>query len=100
MDKVEIVFDTKDMSSEEIEEFIKEYTDSEFAIIKVERDSETNETIVVIKFVDKDADTDFVRTVDESKPEHVKKTQIIESSVSFSSPTFSSYLFQKLLCLY
>ena len=60
---VEIVFVKKDLKEGEIREIIREYTDSEFAIEKIE-DDKTGGTKAIVKFVDSEKAKEFIRTVD------------------------------------
>ena len=86
---VEIVFDKKDLTEEEIREIIKEYTQEEFTIVKIETDEETGETKVIIKFVDKETADNFITTVKESSDylKRIKKVDYV-----FSSPdSLSAY---------
>ena len=62
---IEIVFATKDLTDEDIEEIVKKYTNAEFTISKVE-DTETGELRVVIKFVDIEKAEEFVKSVKEA----------------------------------
>ena len=57
--QVEIVFSTKDMSKDEIEEIIKKYTDSEFTITEIE--DNRDETRVIVEFVDAEEAKKFFR---------------------------------------
>ena len=58
---VEIVFDTKDMTQEEIERVVKKYTDAEFVIVEIE--SGADEMRVIVGFVDAEVAEEFVRNV-------------------------------------
>ena len=59
---VEVIFETKNMTEDEIRAFIEKYTDEKFTIEKVE--SENGETTVIIRFEDSEKANDFVRKVD------------------------------------
>ena len=61
--QVEIVFATKDMTREEIERVIKEYTEDYFEIVVIEGNSGADETQVIIKFADPERAEEFVRNV-------------------------------------
>ena len=64
--KVEIVFSKKDMTQDEIEEVIKQYTDAKFVIIEVE--SGADEMRVIVEFIDSVVAQGFINNVDnESK---------------------------------
>lgn len=60
--QVEIVFDAKDMSAEEIEKIVRVHTKAEFTITRVEDDA-TGETKVIIEFTDTTKAEEFVRSV-------------------------------------
>ena len=85
---VEVVFGRKDMSEEEIKTIIKQYTDTEeFTIIRIE-DYGSGETRAIIKFVDEEKATEFVKDANEDKDKGslIKIARItIEYDNSFSS---------------
>ena len=65
---VEIVFDRKDMTEEEVKEIIKNITQGENVYIeRIETDKDTGETIAVIRFTDAEKAKDFVRGVSEGR---------------------------------
>ena len=89
---VEIVFEKKDLSEEEIKEIIKKYVPEgeEFTIAKFVED-ESGEMRVVIKFADKEKASEFIRSVDEHKrPEdgisHVRA--VTEYEISLIHPIY------------
>ena len=77
---VEIMFGSKDISDEEVETILKNYTQEEFVIDRIERDALTGETKVIIKFVDSEKAKDFVRTVREGRRENnlIMRTKTVE----------------------
>ena len=65
---VEIVFDRKKMTEEEVKEIIKNITqDENFYIERIETDKDTGETTVIIRFTDAEKAKDFVRSVSEGR---------------------------------
>ena len=70
--QVEIVFGTKDMTDEKIDEIINKYTDAEFTIIKFE-DETTGDITVIVKFSDIGEAEEFVRKVNASEKEGLIK---------------------------
>ena len=58
---MEIVFGTKDISKEEIEESIKKYTDADFEIAMIEQG--VDETRVIIEFIGINRAKEFVRII-------------------------------------
>lgn len=92
---VEIVFGTKDLGKDEINDIIKLYTDDEFTIEGLEPDSETGETKVVIKFVEQGKAVEFVRTVNEDKSSDspIKRVGIISDSDFSPSNAIFTLLF-------
>lgn len=61
---VEIVFEKKDLTREEIEAALKDYTDGEkFTIERIEADKDTGRTTVIVRFVDKQAAENFVEKI-------------------------------------
>ena len=61
-DKVEIVFGRKDLTREEVEDIIREYTSETFTIIKF--DDEDGELKVIVKFTDTEKASEFVRKIE------------------------------------
>lgn len=98
-DCVEIVFGTKDLSNEEIERIVKQYTDAEFTILEVE-DNDADKMVVIIKFNDiKDA-VDFVRTVNSSSDNNfIRKVSFnpVNRKISFSATIGSALLLNMLI---
>lgn len=64
---VEVVFDKKDLSKEEVEMIIKAYVQEDFIIDKFEIDEETGKRKVIIKFTDNAAAKDFVQKANTDK---------------------------------
>ena len=60
---MEITLGTADLSEGEIIELIKKYTDSDFTIDRLEVDSATGSTKVIVKFDDPDVSSEFVQNV-------------------------------------
>ena len=99
---VEIVFGTKDMSKKEIENAIKEYVDDdiEFVIERFEVDKDTGETTVVIKFIDREKASEFVRIVQEAREARslIKRMNFVSNDYSsFSTALWHSSAFIALL---
>ena len=72
---MEIVFSSKNLTREEIEEFIREYTDDEFVIIKVDYES-SGGTLVIIEFSDAENAKSFVETVKASNDAKTTITKV------------------------
>ena len=87
--QVEIVFNTKDMGMEEVEEVIKKYTDdTDFKIAVIE--AITDEIRVIIEFVDAERAKEFVRNVN-AAPEHgegdmIKRIDFVQEGIISFSP--------------
>ena len=66
--QVEIVFSTKDMGREEIEEAIRKYTNAEFKITVIEsgEDEDEDGMRVIVEFVDAEKAEKFIRDVNEA----------------------------------
>ena len=84
---VEIIFNSKGITREEIEGIIRRYTDSRFVITAMGRGED--ETRVIVKFVDVEAAQNFVRIVDNaSKTDRernlIKRVGFILLDTSFS----------------
>lgn len=99
---VEIVFDTKDIGPKseeemrgEIERFIKLHTDEDFVISEFSSDPTSGETKAIIKFVDPEKASDFVRAVNENKSSDdiIKIIKSVPEEINFSSPILISSLF-------
>ena len=92
---VEIVFDTKDMSKEEIENIIKEIIGddkADFVIEGFEVNKDTGETKVIIKFTDTEKAENFVETIKNSSGS--TKNLIKNIEYCYGSPgSFSANLF-------
>ena len=86
---VEIVFSTKDLSREQVEEIIEKYVPSgaEFIIEKFERDENTGETVVIIKFTDQREATNFIEEISTSSViiSVIKAVGFVEYNGSFSA---------------
>ena len=61
---VEIVFSSKDMTQEEIEKFIRKYTDADVDIITTERNA--GETRIIVNCFDAEVAQDIIRKVDDA----------------------------------
>ena len=97
---VEIVFAKKDLKEEEIREIVKEYTQEEFTIEKIETDENTGETKVIVKFIDVETAQSFIETVNLSSGTKniIKKVGPIHGSIGNSSTLFNpNVLFYSLL---
>ena len=70
---VEIVFDAKDMTKEQVKEFVKRYTDEKFEIKEFGVDGETGETTIIIRFSNSEKAKDFVRNVNGGSAQNVIK---------------------------
>lgn len=91
---VEIVFGNKALIQEEAEEIIREYTDNaEFSIAKFESNSEG--TVVIIKFVDKAEAESFVEKIRESSDERIviNRVKFITDPPSSFSSALCPFLF-------
>ena len=62
---VEIIFGTADMSEAEISDALKDHTDVEFTIDRIEIDASTGTIQVIVKFNDPEKASEFVRDVEE-----------------------------------
>ena len=86
---VEIVFDTKDMSKDDIENIIKKFTDStDFTIEGFEVDKDSGETKVIIKFTDTEKAEEFFDNV-HTNSEHIaliKRMDFVTDGHSSFSP--------------
>ena len=74
---MEIVFSTKNLTREEIEEVIKQFipTDVEFTIALIERTA-NEETRVIVKFIDAEKANSFVENVKASNDGKTKITKV------------------------
>ena len=86
---VEIVFSRKDLSDDEIKEIIGNYAPEggEFTIVKIEPD-ELGELKVIIKFIDQEKASEFVRNVNEHKRSD-DGIKLVRSATEYVSFTFS-----------
>ena len=83
---VEIVFDVKNMTQEQLKEFIKRYTDEEFEIEEFDMGEETSGVKVIIKFTEAEKAGEFVQNVREaSSGAYIKRVGTIKnvSTTSF-----------------
>ena len=89
---VEIVFETKDLSYEEIKEIIEKYTDDkEFSITKIEEDGELR---VIVAFKDAEAASSFVDNIRAgSETSVIRKVGFIHGEAGSFSTTFDPFLF-------
>ena len=78
---VEIVFNRKGMTEEEVKEIIKSIAqDENFYIKRIETDKDTGETTVIIRFKDAEKAKDFVRSVSEGKaPNLIKRVRTVSA---------------------
>ena len=75
---VEIVFDKKDITEEEVKEIIKNYSqDENIYIERIETDKDTGETKVIIRFKDTEKAKDFVRRIEDKAPSTIKRVKTI-----------------------
>ena len=76
---VEIVFDRKGMTEEEVKEIIKNITQDENVYIeRIETDKDTGETIAIIRFTDAEKAKNFVRSVSEGRaPSTIKRVSAV-----------------------
>ena len=92
---VEIVFSSKDLSREQVEEIIEKYTNgAEFTIETSESDEKTGETIVIIKFTDKEKASEFVRNVNENGKQDslIKRVGMVPNHENSFSHIFSPFV--------
>lgn len=93
--QVEIVFNSKELSNEEIEEIIKQYTNEEFTIICIEKD-ESGDIKIIVGFEEVGKAEEFVRNVNEMNKTGTNK--LISRAVLYyevfsdSSPLLSNAL--------
>ena len=94
--QVEIVFSTKDMGKEEIEEVIKKYTDAEFTITVIE--SIADEVRVIVEFIDAEKANNFIENVENSSEakDIIKDVKFVFDSTTSFSPAHRP---MNLLCL-
>ena len=76
----------KDLAEEEAKKIIESYTSEEFVIEMFEVDKKSGETIVIVKFTDKETAGDFVRTLNEiARPnDGIKYVRTVTGLDSFS----------------
>ena len=90
--QVEIVFSTKDMSKEEIEEIIKEYTDADFKITVIENNED--EGRVIVEFVDAKKAEEFTRKVnavlERGEVSLIKRVDLVHIGNDSFSPAYHS----------
>lgn len=98
---MEIVFEAKDLTDEYIEEIIRQYTESDFTVVKVENNG-PGAVKIIVEFVDHVGAEEFVRTIKtSSSANNIKRvglnyepTYISLSSVCFPLPLLI-FLWQK-----
>lgn len=85
--QVEIVFEKRDLSDEEIRDVVEQFTEAEFTIIRVE--DESGEVKVIIKFDGIEQAKEFVRKVNgasRSAKSVLKRVGFVPGDDSFSPP--------------
>ena len=98
---IEIVFGKKDMKEGEIREIIKEYTDEEFTIEKIETDENTGGTRVIIKLADGETAQQVLEIFRVASEDNRKfKVVRIEMAESPNSGSLSSRFSPKILIFY
>lgn len=87
INNVEIVFGTKDLTKEELEDIVGQYTNAEYKILSFESDG-TSETRVILKFTDFKEAKSFVESVKASSGSLVDLVKFIDLNsgaiISFS----------------
>ena len=89
--QVEIIFSTKDMTKEEIEEVIKKYTDADFKITVIESSSDDEDGMrVIVEFVDIEKAGEFARDVNDAhergESSLIKRVDFVQKSTGSFSP--------------
>ena len=86
--QVEIVFSTKDMTKNEIEEAIKKYTEADFTITVIENISD--EIRVIVEFVDAEKANEFVRdanaALEKGEGDKIKRVDFVQKAIPSFSP--------------
>ena len=101
--QVEIVFRTKDMGKEEIEEVIRKYTNADFTITVIESgDSGEDGMRVIIEFIDEEMAENFIEIVKASSEAEGTIKDLKFVIEPFTGPTSFSPVHRpmKLLCLF
>lgn len=97
---VKIVFGKKDLSEDEAENVFDQYTKESYKIIQVFADEETGNSVVIVKFVDAEKASEFVRNVHESSDKNgINEVIFTAFEVSFSPKLeipFIFFLFQSI----
>ena len=91
--QVEIVFNTKDMGKEEIEEAIRKYTEADFTITVIE--GITDEVRVIVEFVDRKEAESFIEKVESSSEAKkvINRVGFVKEIMSFSPAYLPMSLF-------
>lgn len=88
--QVEIIFGVKNMSEDDVQEFLKRYTDANFTIIRIEPDS-SDDVKIIIEFIDESAAKSFVDTINASSDSTktiIKKVCFIVGNPKSFSPIY------------
>ena len=98
---VEIVFDKKDITEEEVKEIIKNYSqDENIYIERIETDKDTGETKVIIRFKDAEKTKDFVRSVSEGRaPGSIKSVRAVPAEQDSFALKINAMLMTPLLII-
>ena len=84
-DFVEIIFDRKNMTEEEVKKVLKDIIQDNFTIEKVENDKGTGEIKIIFRFNDPEKAKDFVRTVSEGRvPNIIKRAKTVPFEKDFT----------------
>ena len=79
---VEIVFSTKELNKADAEAAIRELTDAQFIIEMIDKDSEADGTVVIVRFVEAEEAANFVRKVDaytRENPQYIiRRARVVE----------------------
>ena len=86
---VEIIFGKKGLSKDEVEEMIEKYTDSSFAIVKIEMDDEEGSTKAIIQFISTTEAAKFVKTVYASSDIATSSIKRIDFVYPYVEPSYS-----------
>lgn len=93
---VEIVFGSKDMTKEELEDIMSRHTKAEYEILIFENDG-TSETRVIIKFTDSNEAKNFVESIKESNGSLADLVKFVDYNsggiISFSMNSYPMALF-------
>ena len=90
LEYVEIVFEKKDVSEDDVKEIIKSFAGEEdYEIVNLSTEDDSGEIVVIVKFVDAAASTEFVRKVNSNQRQLriLKRANGINYDNSFSPAT-------------